>query len=62
MGKVGGERMNDGFEMFIGVVASFCGLALIGLGYAAGQYQIANHCKTFGAFEHGVIYECKEKK
>ena len=53
--------MKDGFEVFIGIVVSITAMSLIGFGYAMGQYQIEKHCKTFGAFEHGVIYECKEK-
>lgn len=53
--------MNDSFEVFIGIVVSIVALCLIGLGFGLGREQIAKHCKTFGAFEHGVIYECKEK-
>jgi hypothetical protein len=37
------------------------GLVGIVLGYAVGQAHIADDCKDFGAFKHGVIYECKEK-
>ena len=54
--------MNDGFEVFIGIVVCLVAMFFIGIGYGLGRNQIANHCKTFGAFEHGVIYECKEKK
>lgn len=53
--------MNDGFEVFIGVAVCIVAICFIGLGFGLGRENVANHCKTFGAFEHGVIYECKEK-
>ena len=54
--------MNDGFEMFIGGIVMVIVMVFVFLGYAAGQSAIASDCKTFGAFEHGEVYECKVKK
>jgi hypothetical protein len=54
--------MSDGFEMFIGAVVMVIAMAFVVLGYGMGQYAIASDCKTFGAFEHREVYECKVKK
>ena len=61
MGKVGSDRVNDYFEMFLGIIVCVVAMCFVGLGYGAGQASIANDCKAFGAFKHIVIYECKEK-
>jgi hypothetical protein len=54
--------MNDGFEIFIGGMVMVIVMGFVALGYAAGQSAIAGNCKTFGAFEHGEVYECRVKK
>jgi hypothetical protein len=51
--------MDDFFSIIvIGLLTG--GVGIVG-GYAVGQAHIADDCKDFGAFKHGVIYECKEK-